>query len=109
MILGTDSAQYSKNGRIHVSIQLLGSPSTSTSSGDQGLTLTLVRDGVGVALHPVGVTSWNGTPIFGGTYDLGALPLTEPRAGDYQLEATWVIPDGSGRVLQASVPIRITG
>jgi len=109
MILGTDGAQYSKNGRIHVSIQLLGSPSTSTSSGDQGLTLTLVRNGVGVALHPVGVTSWNGTPIFGGTYDLGALPLTEPRAGDYQLGATWVIPDGSGRVLQASVPIRITG
>jgi hypothetical protein len=109
MILGADGRSFSKNGRIHVSIQLLGSPSTSINSGDQGLSLTLVRNGVGVALHPVGVTSWNGTPIFGGTYDLGTLPLTEPRAGDYQLEATWTIPDGSGRVLQASIPLRITG
>jgi hypothetical protein len=109
MILETDRASYPKNGRVHVSIQLLGSPSTSTNSGDQGLTLTLVRNGAGVALHPVGVISWNGTPIFGGTYDLGSLPLTEPRAGDYELEATWAIPDGSGRVLQTSAPVRISG
>ena len=94
---------------MHVSIQLQGSPSTSTNSGDQGLTLTLVRGGSGVALNPVGVISWNGTPIFGGTYGLGTLPLSEPRSGDYELIATWVIPDGSGRVLQASVPIQIAG
>jgi hypothetical protein len=109
MILGTDGASYSRNGRMHVSIQLQGSPSTSTNSGDQGLTLTLVRGGSGVALNPVGVISWNGTPIFGGTYDLGTLPLSEPRSGDYELIATWVIPDGSGRVLQASAPIEIAG
>jgi anti-sigma factor RsiW len=109
MILGTDGAAFSKNGRMTVSIQLQGSPSTSTNSGDQGLTLTLVRDGVGVALNPVGVIGSNGTPIFGGTYDLGRLPLAEPRTGDYRLEATWVVPDASGRLLQASVPIRITG
>ena len=109
MILGTDGASYSNNGRMYVSIQLQGSPSTSTSSADQGLTLTLFRNGVGVALNPVGVISWNGTPIFGGTYDLGTLPLTEPRSGAYELIATWVIPDGSGRVLQASVPIQIAG
>jgi Putative zinc-finger len=109
MILGTDAGSYSPGGRIRVSIQLFGSPSTSTSSADQGLTLTLVRHGVGVALNPVGVISWNGTPIFGGTYDLASLPLSEPRAGDYELLATWLIPDGSGRVLQASVPIKITG
>jgi len=107
MILGTDAASYSKNGRMTVSIQLQGSPSTSTNSRDQGLTLTLVRNGAGVALNPVGVISWNGTPIFGGTYDLARLPLAGP--GDYRLEATWVIPDGSGRVLQASVPIQIAG
>lgn len=106
MILGTDAASYSSNGRMTVSIQLQGSPSTSTNSRDQGLTLTVVRDGAGVALNPVGVISWNGTPVFGGTYDLGSLPLSG--AGDYRLEATWVIPDGSGRLLQASVPVRIS-
>jgi Putative zinc-finger len=109
MILGTDGASYSKNGRMSVSIQLQGSRSTSTNSADQGLTLTLVRNGVGVALNPVGVVGNSGTPIFGGTYDLASLPLAEPRAGDYELIATWVIPDGSGRVLQASVPIKISG
>lgn len=109
MILATDGASYARNGAMKVSTQLQGSPSSSTNSGDQGLTLTLVRDGAGVALNPVGVTSYSGTPIFGGTYNLGSLPLAEPRAGDYRLEATWVIPDGSGRVLQTSVPIRITG
>jgi hypothetical protein len=107
MILGADGASYSTSGRMSVSIQLQGSPSASANSSDQQLTLTLVRNGAGVALNPVGVISWNGTPIFGGTYDLGSLPLAGP--GDYRLEATWVIPDGSGRVLQASVPIRITG
>jgi len=109
MILGSDGASYSANGRMSVSIQLQGSPSMSTNSADQGLTLTLVHNGNGVALNPVGVISWNGTPIFGGTYALGSLPLSDPRAGDYELIATWVIPDGSGRVLQASVPIRMTG
>jgi anti-sigma factor RsiW len=109
VVLATDRAVYSKNAPMRVTIQLQGSPSTSTDSGDQGLTLTLVRNGVGVALRPVGVMSWNGTPVFGGTYDLGSLSLAEPRAGDYRLETTWVIPDGSGRVLQASVPVRITG
>jgi len=107
MILGTDSASYSPTGRMTVSIQLQGSPTTSTNSADQGLTLTLVRGGSGVALNPVGVISWNGTPIFGGTYYLGSLPLTAPRPGSYELIATWVIPDGSGRALQASVPIEI--
>jgi anti-sigma factor RsiW len=109
LVLDTDGASYATNGRTRVSVQLIGSPSASLNSGDQGLTLTLVRNGLGVALNPVGVESWNGTPIFGGWYDLASLPLSAPRAGDYRLIATWVIPDGSGRVLQASVPIRIAG
>lgn len=109
LVLDTDSASYATNGRMRVSIQLIGSPSTSLNGADQGLTLTLVRNGLGVALNPVGVESWNGTPIFGGWYDLASLPLSAPRAGDYRLTATWVVPDGSGRVLQASVPIRLTG
>jgi anti-sigma factor RsiW len=107
LVLDTDRSSYATNGRMRVTVQLIGSPSTSLISGDQGLTLTLVRNGQGVALNPVGVESWNGTPIFGGWYDLATFPLSAPRAGDYQLEATWLIPDGSGRVLQASIPVRI--
>ena len=109
MILDTDAASYPASGRMRVGVQLLGSPSSSTNAGDQGLTLTLVRDGAGVGLDPVGVRSDNGTPLFGGSYDLRSLPLSGARAGDYRLEATWLIPDGSGRVLQASVAIRISG
>ena len=109
LVLDTDSTSYPATGRMRVTAQLIGSPSTSLNSASQGLTLTLVRNGLGVALNPVGVESWNGTPIFGGWYDLAGFPLSAPRAGDYRLEATWVIPDGSGRVLQTSVPIRLTG
>jgi len=109
LVLDTDSTSYPATGRMRVTAQLIGSPSTSLNSANQGLTLTLVRNGLGVALNPVGVESWNGTPIFGGWYDLAGFPLSAPRAGDYRLEATWVIPDGSGRVLQTSVPIRLIG
>jgi putative zinc finger protein len=109
LVLDTDRSSYATNGRMRVTVQLIGSPSTSLNSGDQGLTLTLVRNGQGVALNPVGVESFNGTPIFGGWYDLASFPLSAPRAGDYRLEATWLIPDGSGRVLQASIPVRIAG
>ena len=109
LALDTDSTSYPATGRMRVTAQLIGSPSTSLNSANQGLTLMLVRNGLGVALNPVGVESWNGTPIFGGWYDLAGFPLSAPRAGDYRLVATWVIPDGSGRVLQASVPIRLTG
>ena len=109
LVLDTDSTSYPATGRMGVTAQLIGSPSTSLNSANQGLTLTLVRNGLGVALNPVGVESWNGTPIFGGWYDLAGFPLSAPRAGDYRLEATWVIPDGSGRVLQTSVPIRLIG
>jgi len=109
LVLDTDKTSYATNGRMLVTVQLIGSPSTSLNSGDQGLTLILVRNGQGVALRPVGVESWNSTPIFGGWYDLASFPLSAPSAGDYRLEATWLIPDGSGRVLQTSVPVRIAG
>ena len=109
LILETDNVSYPATGKMRVSVQLQGSPSSSTNSSDQGITLTLVHNGAGVALKPIGVESWNGTPIFGGWYDLRSLPLSGSRAGDYRLTATWVIPDGSGRVLQAEVPIQLTG
>ncbi len=109
LVLDTDSASYSTNGKMRVTIQLQGSPSSSTNSADQGLTLTLVHNGAGAALNPVGVISWNGTPVFGGWYDLASLPLSGPRAGDYRLTATWVVPDGSGHVLETAVGIQLTG
>lgn len=109
LTLSTDASSYGAHGTMRVVVQLGGSPSTSTNSDDQGVTLTLVRNGVGVALKPVGVISYNGTPIFGGSYDLASLPLASPVAGDYRLIATWVMPDGSGRILQASVPVQLTG
>src|SRR2546427_7741430 len=109
LVLDTDKTTYPANGRMRVTVQLIGSPSASLNSGDQGLTLTLVRSGQGVALNPVGVESFNGTPIFGGWYDLASFPLSGPRAGDYRLETTWVIPDRSGPGVQMSVPVRIAG
>ena len=92
LVLDTDKTSYATNGQMLVTVQLI-----------------LVRNGQGVALRPVGVESVNGTPIFGGWYDLASFPLSAPSAGDYRLEATWLIPDGSGRVLQTSVPVRIAG
>ena len=109
LIVSTDSGAYPAQGKMRLTIQLIGSPTGSTNSNDQGLTVTLVRNGVGVALKPVGVESFNGTPIFGGWYDLSTLPLPSPAAGNYQLIATWVLPDGSGRILQAAVPLQLTG
>ncbi|HEY8677214.1 MAG TPA: zf-HC2 domain-containing protein [Candidatus Dormibacteraeota bacterium] len=108
--IGADSAAYPSNGALKVSVVLQGSPSSSINVSDQGLKLVLMRNGYGVALpDPVGISSYNGTPVFGATYKLGSLPLAQPRAGDYLLVATWVIPDGSGHVLQAGIPIRLTG
>src|SRR2546428_227860 len=84
-------------------------PSSSLKAADQKITLVLMRGGSGVALpDAVGVENSHGTLVFAATYRLAGLPLTEPRAGDYRLVATWIVPDGSGRVLQASVPIGLT-
>jgi putative zinc finger protein len=108
LAVATDAATYSGTGAMRVRVVLYGSPSSSTNSRDQGLTLTLVRGGAGVALDPVGIIGSDGAPIFGGTYTVGGMPLGEPRAGDYRLVATWVVPDGSGRLLQASVSVRLS-
>src|SRR5438552_10451315 len=75
LVLDTDKTSYATNGRMLVTVQLIGSPSTSLNSGDQGLTLILVRNGQGVVLRPVGVESWNSTPIFRGWYALPGSPL----------------------------------
>jgi putative zinc finger protein len=109
MSLATDGASFSATGVMKVSVVLVGSPSSTIESSGQGLKLTFMRGGSGVALADPVAIDRNGTPIFAATYELARLPLTEPRAGDYRLVATWIVPDGSGRVLQASVPIRLTG
>jgi hypothetical protein len=109
MSLATDGASYSATGVMKVSVVLVGSPSSTIESSGQGLKLTLMRGSSGVALADPVAIDRNGTPIFAATYELARLPLTAPRAGDYRLVATWIVPDGSGRVLQASVPIRLTG
>jgi hypothetical protein len=108
--LAADAVSYPSNGSVKVSVVLQGSPSSALNASQEGLTLVLVREGYGVVLaDPIGISSYNGTPVFGATYKLGGLPLTQQRAGDYRLVATWVIPDGSGHVLQAGIPIRLTG
>ena len=107
--LASDAASYSSQGAIKVTVGLQGSPSSSLKAADQKITLVLMRGGSGVALpDAVGVENSHGTLVFAATYRLAGLPLTEPRAGDYRLVATWIVPDGSGRVLQASVPIGLT-
>ena len=110
LYLAADGASFPNRGQMSVSVSLRGSPSTSLSASDQGLRLMLVRGGSGVVLtEPAGVSSGDGTSAFSRTYGLAKLALPEPRAGDYQLIATWIIPDGSGRVLQTSVPVTLTG
>jgi hypothetical protein len=109
LVLGSDAYSYAANGTIRVTILIQGSPTNSTDSTAQGLSLRLMRGTTGVALAgPPGVESYSGAPVFGGYYDLRKLSLPDPRAGDYRLVATWVIPDGSGRVLEASIPIKLT-
>jgi hypothetical protein len=109
LVIGSDAYSYATNGMIRVTILVQGSPTNSTDSSTQGLSLRLMRGATGVALAgPPGVESFSGAPVFGGYYDLRKLQLPAPRAGDYQLVATWVIPDGSGRVLEASIPIKLT-
>lgn len=110
LTLEVDAFSYSSHGTMRISISLQGAPSESIVASEQGLSVILLRSGAGVELGtPVGISSYNGTPFFARTYDLASLPLGQSRAGKYELVATWQIPDGSGQVLQASIPITLTG
>ncbi|MEO6796793.1 MAG: zf-HC2 domain-containing protein [Candidatus Dormibacter sp.] len=107
--VAADAGSYPTSGVMRVSVILQGS-SSSAGAASQGLRLMLMQGGSGVVLaDPVGASSYNGAPVFSGSYRLGDLALAQPKAGDYQLVATWVTPDGSGQVLQASITIRLTG
>ena len=104
-----DGFSYSVHGSMRLMVILEGGPSQSIVAKDQGLTVMLLHDGAGVELGSlVGVSSYNGTPVFARTYDLGSLPVGRAPAGDYQLVATWLVPDGSGQVLQAGIPVHLT-
>lgn len=108
LVLGSNASSYPSNGTMNVRVILEGDPSPSISADAQGLSLVLVRNGSGVALGNLsGVRSYGGPPVFGGSYAIAKLPLSQPVPGAYTLIASWTIPDGSGRVLQASVPITI--
>lgn len=108
LVLGSDSASYATSWPMAVRIVLQGDPSPSIDANAQGLTLVLVRNGSGVTLRNLtGTRAHGGPPVFTASYAISALPLTQPVPGNYTLIATWTVPDGSGRVLQASVPITI--
>jgi hypothetical protein len=107
--VAADAGSYPTSGVLKVSVILQGSSSSAGAAG-QGLRLMLMKGGSGVVLaDPVSVSSYNSAPVFTRSYRLADLGLAQPIAGDYQLVATWVLPDGSGQVLQASIPIRLTG
>jgi hypothetical protein len=109
LVLGSDAQTYATPWTMGVRVILQGDPSPSISADAQGLSLTLVRNGAGVSLgNLVGERAYGGPPVFTGSYVIEKLPLSQPVPGTYTLLASWTIPDGSGRVLQASIPITIT-
>jgi predicted anti-sigma-YlaC factor YlaD len=109
LVLGSDAQTYATPWTMAVRVILQGDPSPSISADAQGLSLTLVRNGAGVSLgNLVGERAYGGPPVFTGSYVIEKLPLSQPVPGNYTLLASWTIPDGSGRVLQASIPITIT-
>ena len=109
LVLASDARSYAANGTMTVRITLQGDPSPSINADAQGLSLLLVRNGSGVTLgNLTGERAYGGPPVFNGSFAIAALRLSFPVPGNYTLIATWTVPDGSGRVLQASVPITIT-
>ena len=105
--LGSDAASYAGEGTITLQVILDGAPTATTDSAAAGLQLSLQRGGVGTALAaPVGLKSSNGPPVYIGTYRVSALRLPSG-PGAYTLVATWTIPDGSGVLLVAQLPIDI--
>lgn len=109
LVLGADGSSYPANATMRVRIILEGDPSPSIDASAQGVSLVLVRNGSGVALRNLtGTRAYGGPPVFDGSYAIASLPLTKPASGTYTLIATWSVPDGSGRVLQASIPVTIS-
>lgn len=105
--LGTDAASYARDGTITLQVILDGAPVSTTDSAKAGLQLSFQRGGVGIALAPpAGLASSSGAPVFIGTYAVPGLRLPDG-PGAYTLVATWTIPDGSGVLLVAQLPIEI--
>jgi Putative zinc-finger len=72
----------------------------STGAGNSSLQVILVKGGAGVALPTIPRPSGQGgAAVYGGQ--------VKPPAGSYRLIATWTLPDGSGTVLMAEVPVEV--
>ena len=112
LTLSADQFVYPANGTMTVRVQVQGWPGASPPpTGDQaGLRLELVRNGVGVQLSPPPLVAASGNQlVYQRSYALRDLQLAPPVAGTYQLHATWVLPDGSGVVMEEQVTIQLTG
>ena len=107
--LASDSARYDRGGTIRVEAILAGASAATADAGKAGLQLSLQRNGAGTVLPaPARLASSSGAPTFVGTYPVADLPLPSG-PGAYTLIASWTVPDGSGTILTAQLPIEIDG
>src|SRR5438270_526736 len=107
--LASDSARYDRGGTIRAEAILAGASAATADAGKAGLQLSLQRNGAGTVLPaPARLASSSGAPTFVGTYPVAGLPLPSG-PGAYTLIASWTVPDGSGTILTAQLPIEIDG
>ncbi len=113
LALSTDAKTYGHSSQgMAVQVAVEGVPQVAGANVlDQGqVRLFLVRGGSGIEL-PLGACSVSSTTGRGGCSGIdsfSALALPSPRAGAYQLLAMWSIPDGSGTILVAELPVELT-
>jgi len=107
--LASDSAAYAPGATIRVEVILGGSPVSTPDPARAGIQLSLMRNGAGTLLPaPARLASSSGAPTFVGSYPVAGLSLPYG-PGSYDLVASWTVPDGSGTILTAQLPIEIQG
>ena len=107
--LASDSARYDRGGTIRAEAILAGASAATADAGKAGLQLSLQRNGAGTVLPaPARLATSSGALTFVGTYPVAGLPLPSG-PGAYTLIASWTVPDGSGTILTAQLPIEIDG
>jgi putative zinc finger protein len=107
--LATDSSSYVRGATIRVEVILAGSSVASADARAAGLQLSLQRYGAGTVLPaPSRLAASSGAPTYVGGYPVDGLSLPGG-PGSYTLVATWTIPDGSGTILMAQLPLEIGG
>ncbi len=110
LTLATDQATFSTSGTMRVRVSLKGASSpvaVPETANAAGVRVVLLRGGYGADLTILFQTAGSAGLVFEGSYALDKLPLTDPRSGTYTLVAQWTIPDGSGAVLVAQVPVQL--